>query len=377
MNWKPLFSRAIAANPDRLHFAAHSHHLWPDASYDGQIEAWDEAARLADRKWDRVMGSVWEEGQRHIAEELELPDPSTIAFSANTHDFIVRIFSALPRPARVLATDGEFHSFRRQMARWVEDGDVMLETAPPDALAARAKGGEFDLIFASHILFNTGAVVPDLERLAALAKPEGPWVMLDCYHSFMAIPCDYASIADRVFLTGGGYKYAMAGEGFGWLHAPPGYAPRPAVTGWFAEFDDLMAAPGAVGYAPDARRFLGATFDAGGLYRFNAVRRMIAESGMTTAAVADHVMRLQHRFVSAAAMPGLHLVNPPGNAPQARFLAYCGPAAPPLYRALMDRNVYTDLRGQTIRIGFAAYHDDADVDRLTQVIAECVQRERA
>jgi hypothetical protein len=43
MNWKPLFSRALAADPDRLHFAAHSHHLWPDANYEGHMAAWDVA----------------------------------------------------------------------------------------------------------------------------------------------------------------------------------------------------------------------------------------------------------------------------------------------------------------------------------------------
>jgi selenocysteine lyase/cysteine desulfurase len=369
MNWKPLFSRAVAADPDRLHFAAHSHHLWPDASYDGHMAAWDVAARLADRKWSEVMGAAWAEAQRHIADELHLPDPATIAFSANTHDFIIRIFSALPmKPVRVLATNGEFHAFRRQMARWVESGDVILESVAPEALIARAQSGAHDLIFASHILFNSGALVDDLEALAALAKPEGPWVVIDGYHSFMAIETDLSAVADRIFYTGGGYKYAMAGEGLGFLHAPPGFAPRPAVTGWFAEFDDLMAAPGGVGYAPDGRRFLGATFDYGGLYRFNAVRQMLAREGLSTKVICDHVTALQHRLVSQAKMIGMTLLNPPRNGPNARFLAYDGPAAPALHHALMDRNVVTDLRATVLRIGFAPYHDENDVDRLAAII---------
>ena len=49
MSYKRLFSRSLQAAPDRLHMAAHSHHLWPDISRDAQIEAWDDAARLADR----------------------------------------------------------------------------------------------------------------------------------------------------------------------------------------------------------------------------------------------------------------------------------------------------------------------------------------
>ena len=47
MNYKPLFSRALGLDPERLHFAAHSHHLWPDVSFDGQVQAWAEANRFA------------------------------------------------------------------------------------------------------------------------------------------------------------------------------------------------------------------------------------------------------------------------------------------------------------------------------------------
>ena len=34
MTFKPLFALSLGADPDRLHMAAHSHHLWPDASFD-------------------------------------------------------------------------------------------------------------------------------------------------------------------------------------------------------------------------------------------------------------------------------------------------------------------------------------------------------
>ena len=99
-SYKSLFSRAIAASPGRLHFAAHSHHLWPDASYDGHMEAWNDAAALADRKWEKIFGDVVPRAQRHIAAELNLPDPNAIGFAPNTHELLVRLFSKQrPRPA--------------------------------------------------------------------------------------------------------------------------------------------------------------------------------------------------------------------------------------------------------------------------------------
>jgi len=373
MSWKHLFSRPLAANRGRLHFAAHSHHLWPDASYDGHMAAWQDAAALADHKWEKIMGPIWSEAQEHVADELNLPDPATLCFAPNTHDFIVRLLSAIPaRPVRVLATDGEFHSFRRQMTRWVESGEVVLETASPEGLLARARTDFFDLIFASHVLFNSGTILSVLDELAALARPEGPWVVIDGYHGFMAIETDLSQIADRVFYLSGGYKYAMAGEGASFLHAPPGYAERPVVTGWYAAFDDLALPPGDVGYAPDGRRFLGSTFDPSGLYRFNAVQNMLDREGLTTAVISDHVASLQTQFMEDSPLADFELLNPPGDQQHARFLAFRGETASALHDKLARENVVTDVRGDVLRIGFALYQDRNDVERLIKIIAEVV-----
>ncbi len=361
MSFKHLFSRALDAAPGRLHFAAHSHHLWPDASFDGQMQAWNDAALLADHKWDKVFAEVIPEAQRHIAAELHLPDPATIAFSPNTHDFLVRIVSALPmdRP-RVLASDGEFHSFRRQSLRWAEAGRIELTTVPLGQLVTTAESGRFDLIFASQVQFNSGRVLEGIDRLAALARPDGPWVVIDGYHGFMATATDLSAVADRVFYLAGGYKYAMAGEGVCFLHAPPGFGPRPAVTGWYAAFDDLAARQGGVGYAPDGRRFLGSTFDPSGLYRFNAVQRLLRSEGLTTAAISAHCDALKAQFLAADPLPGLTALSEPA----ARFVALQGAEAPALYAALTERNVITDLRGDVLRIGFGLYQDDVDVAAL-------------
>ncbi|WP_173843344.1 class V aminotransferase [Novosphingobium sp. TH158] len=363
MSWKHLFSRALAADPQRLHFAAHSHHLWPDASWLGHLEAWEDAAGLADRKWEKVFGEVIPEAQGHIARELGLPDPATLAFAPNTHDLLVRIVSALPmeRP-RVLASDGEFHSFRRQSLRWAEAGRIALETVPLHALAERAARGEFDLLFASQVQFNSGEPLTSVEALAALARPEGPWVVIDGYHGFMAKPTDLSACSDRLFYLGGGYKYAMAGEGACFLHAPPGFGPRPEVTGWFAAFDSLAARQGGIGYAPDGRRFLGSTFDPSGLYRFNAVQRMLLAEGLDTARISAHCGALMDQFRASGALPDMALIDPP--AP--RFLAYKGKGAAHWQQHLASKGIVIDRRDEVLRIGFGLYQDAEDVERLAR-----------
>ena len=151
-------------------------------------------------------------------------------------------------------------------------------------------------------------------------------MVIDGYHAFMALDRPFGEAAARTaFYLGGGYKYAMAGEGCAFMHAPAGFGPRPPVTGWFAEFEDLSLPPGSVGYAKDARRFLGATFDPSGLYRFTAVQRMLEEQGLTTARISAHVAALQAQLLAAigdTAFGQAELLNPLDGGPHARFLAF-------------------------------------------------------
>ncbi|MBA3835801.1 MAG: aminotransferase class V-fold PLP-dependent enzyme [Sphingomonas sp.] len=384
MSFKPLFSKSLSAAPGRLHLAAHSHHLWPDASFDGQVASWNDAALLADRKWEKVMGEVWPEAQRHVADELGTGMADAIVFASSTHDFLVRLAAACPRRSdqlRVLTSDGEFHSARRQFARWAEDGWLTVERVPVepgDTFGERfleaAASDDHDLILVSQVMFASGRLFDRVDELAALARPDGPWVAIDGYHSFMAIEQPFgASAARSAFYLGGGYKYAMAGEGSGFMHAPPGFGPRPPVTGWFAEFEDRSLAPGSIGYRTDAMRFMGATFDATGVYRFNAVRRMLAEHGLTTARISAHVESLQGQLVERLAGTGLGeaaLLNPPAEGPRARFLAFRSRLAQQWHRDLEARNCIVDVRGDVLRVGIGLYHDEDDIERFAALAGE-------
>ncbi len=385
--YKPLFSRALAAAPGRLHFAAHSHHLWPDASYDGHMQAWTDAAALADRKWDRVFGEIMPRAQANVALELALPDPKTIAFAPNTHELLMRLFSSRfgDRPLDVLTSDGEFHSFRRQSARWQEAGRMRVRAVPcepfetfTERFIAEARKQPPDIAFVSHVMFRSGLRFDGAEELAELASPDGTWVALDLYHSFMAIPCDFAAVADRVFLLGGGYKYAMAGEGAGYIHAPPGFAPRPEYTGWFADFVAMEGKQQGVAYSADGGRFLGATYDPTPLYRFNAVCAMLTQEGLDTAHITERVATLRAMLEEAIAagkagrLSEAQLLRPNREPPNARFLALRHPDAVKWKSALMAANIITDARDDVLRIGLGLYHDEADIPAFCAAAANAL-----
>ena len=377
---KRLYSRFLNASPGRLHFAAHSHHPWPDVTRDAQVEAWDDAARLADHKWGRVFGEVLVEAQGHVASILGLPSREQIAFAPNTHEFVQRLLSCFPpgKRIRVVTTDSEFMSFSRQIARLAEDDlvEVIPIAAEPFAsfttrFIKAASARDTDLVFFSQVFFNSGFVVQDLDAVVAATPPE-TMVVVDGYHGFLAIPTDLGSIADRAFFTAGGYKYAQSGEGVCFLSVPRGFEGRPLNTGWFAGFGALEAGDfSKVGFSNDGFRFMGATFDPVGLYRFNAVARMLKTHGLTVAGIDDHVKSLQRRFLEGLARkPGASpsskdLIAPPdGIAGLGHFLTFRRDDAGAIEKRLAARDVIVDHRGDRLRFGFGLYQDEADVDAL-------------
>ena len=381
LDLKRHFSRSIGRPGAALHFAAHSHHPWPDVTFEAQQQAWLDAAELLDRKWDKVFAEIIPQAQRHVAVRLRLPEPTSIVFGPNTHSFLLRILSSVDAVSglNVIATDSEFHSFTRQMDRLVEADLVNLvrvavepfATFKDRFIAELKRRDDWDLVWLSHVFFNSGFVLSHndlIEILAAIPKQE-TLAVIDGYHAFMAIPVELSALGARAFYVAGGYKYAMAGEGACFLHCPPGYGERPRDTGWYAEFGALGAARGdEVAFGRDGSRFAGATFDPSGLYRLNAVTDWLDGIGLTVEQMDAHCADLQKRFVArlAGAASGLS----PGDLivrdvdACGRFLTFRTSDAQRIDEELGGMNITVDHRGDRLRIGFGIYHDQDDIERL-------------
>ncbi|MDB5985288.1 MAG: aminotransferase class V-fold PLP-dependent enzyme [Nevskia sp.] len=377
MNLKPHFSRFLGAFPQRLHFAAHSHHPWPDVSFDAQQRAWLDAAELIDDKWTKVFGEVIPQAQAHLARLLHLPDPNTLCFAPSTHELVVRLLSCVERkPLRVLTTDSEFHSFARQLRRWEESGAAVAEriaVQPYASFAARfaaaAAHGNHDLVYFSQCFFNSGFLIEDLAPLVAAVRDAETLVVIDGYHGFMAAPTDLSALAERVFYVGGGYKYAMAGEGACYMHCPPSYAQRPVNTGWFAGFAALSQGTASIAYSDGGLRFMGGTFDPTGLYRFNAVMAWLQAQAVQPDAIHRHAQALQERLLEGLLARPIKALDPaalvaPREIARGNFLCFRHPQAGELHARLLAHEIHTDYREDRLRIGFGIYQDGVDVDEL-------------
>ena len=229
-----------------------------------------------------------------------------------------------------------------------------------------------DLVFVSHVFFNSGFAL-NIGMLNDIA--EEAMLVIDGYHGFMAYSTDLSGLAGRVFYLAGGYKYAMAGEGACFMHCPPGWGPRPRDTGWYAAFGTLSNVQrGQVGYSHDGWRFMGATFDPSGLYRFNAVMRWLANKGITVEAIHDHAHSLQDSFLrllpDSAEFLKAGMVLPLNELRRGNFLTFELTHAQQLQDALKLRRVVTDIRGDRLRIGFGLYQTVDEVHELVQRLDE-------
>src|SRR5687768_10777234 len=133
----PHYSRFRVA--ERILLTGHSHQAWPDEAFDAQQRAWLDAAEYVDDKWARAEERAVE--VRAGFARLLGDAAENVALGQNTHELVTRWLSALPlrdRP-RIVTTDAEFHSLRRQLDRLAEEPVtvVKITARPAGTLAAR------------------------------------------------------------------------------------------------------------------------------------------------------------------------------------------------------------------------------------------------
>jgi kynureninase len=371
---------------DRLLLTGHSHQAWPDVAFDGQQQAWLDAARFVDDKWARAA-EVAARVQEGFAALLTEPG-ATIALGQNTHELVVRWLSALPLEARprLVTTDGEFHTIRRQLDRLAETRleVVKMPARPVSALAERIAAAIDDrtaAVMVSSVLFETAEIVPGLDRIAAACVRHGAELLVDAYHHVNVVPFDVRALGlDRAFIVGGGYKYCQMGEGNCFLRVPPDCEMRPVLTGWFSEFAELAAqkTPGDLPYGKGAARFAGSTYDTTSHYRAAAVFDFHARMALVPARLREisvhQVGLLARGFDALDVDPSVAaLVDIPADQ-RAGFLSIRSPHASALVKTLRQDDAFTDSRGDYLRLGPAPYLSDAQLNDAIALLGRVIRR---
>ena len=149
------------------------------------------------------------------------------------------------------------------------------------------------------------------------------------------------------------------------------------ITGWFSEFGELAdAKPSEVRYGRDAARFAGATYDPTSHYRAAEVFAFHQRMELTPPrlrAISQHqVGVLQQGFEALDVDPAIARVEPVPAARRGGFLAIRAPRAAEVVRALRGRGVFTDSRGDVLRLGPAPYLADQQLRDGIQALAEAL-----
>jgi len=368
---------------ERLLLTGHSHQAWPDRGFEGQQTAWLDAARYVDDKWDQAFlrAQRVREGFAALLEDRE----GDFALGANTHELVVRLLSALPLSARprLVSTDGEFHSIRRQLDRLEEAGlaIVRVPERPISSLAGRLADAVDDrtsLVLVSAVFFDTGRIARGLREVAERCRRHGSRLLVDAYHALNVVPFSLPEEGlGEAFVVGGGYKYCQLGEGNCFLRIPPGTDLRPVVTGWYSEFTALADGHGQerVVYGQGGDRFAGATYDPTSHYRAAEVFDFFREQGLTPTLLRE-VSRHQIG-VLASTFDALDLdpavLSRDRDCPLEEiggFLALRSGGAAELVRRLRERGVWVDARGETLRLGPAPYLSDRQLRDAVGIIGE-------
>jgi len=253
--------------------------------------------------------------------------------------------------------------------------------APLESVAARlaeAVDDRTSLVLVSAVFFDTGRIARGLGDVAARCRERGVPLLVDAYHALNVVPFSVTEegLGDA-FIVGGGYKYCQLGEGNCFLRLPPDTNLRPVVTGWFSEFTALADRdrPDRVRYGQGGDRFAGATYDPTSHYRAAAVFEFFSQQGLTPALlreVSQHQIGLLAGLFDALDLDP-SIVSRDRAVPLSEvggFLALRSPIASSLVKQLRVRGVWTDARGDVLRLGPAPYLSDAQLQDAIALLGE-------
>lgn len=359
---------------ERTLLTGHSHQAWPDVGFEGQKQAWVDAASLVDDKWSVAFDKA-ARVRAFYAGLLGEADYANYVLAGSTHELIVRFLSATAVRARprIITTDGEFHSLRRQLGRLAEEGVeiVRVPVSPETTLAERVAAqltGDTAAVMMSAVMFRNAVIIPGLAAVAERALVLGIPFLVDAYHALNVMPFELAPHGlETAFVVGGGYKYCQFGEGNCFMRVPVDCNLRPIVTGWYAEFGDLTGQPedGPTAYPSGGDRFQGSTYDPVSHYRAAAVIDFFDAHGLRPEVlrqISQHQVRLViDEFEKLDCDPARLCRDAIDHENLGGFVAFRSKFAADLQQTLRHHDIWTDCRGEYLRLGPAPYVSDNQI----------------
>lgn len=313
--------------------------------------AWEALqATLADWRGGRTSWEGWGlsmEGARAAFARLVGVEPRSVAGGSTVSELVGSVVTALPAGARVVVPDVEFTSVLFPL---LVQERLDVRTVPPARLA-EAIGDGADAAAFSAVQMSTGEVA-DLGAVAAAAEASGALTICDATQALGWLPVD-AGRFDAVVCAN--YKWLMSPRGSALMAVSDRLLERarPHSAGWYAGENVPESHFGPpLRLARSARRLdlSPAWFSwVGTQPALELVERIGVE------AIHAHDVGLANRFRA-----GLGLE--PGDS------AIVAADVPDAIERLARAGIVAAMRGGCLRTSWHLYNDEADVDRVLDVL---------
>jgi kynureninase len=395
----PLFSRTLAS--PGIYLANHS--------LGRPLDQTEDDLREGFHHWQSKLHEAWtpwqEEEQQHrarIAQLIGAARPDCIIPKVSAGQGLRTVLNALPHvPSdvpRILSTSAEFDSVDVILKQYAAVGRITLKTVSchaPDGsidlspliaaiheenarggLSSSARGGvsHTDLVIVSQVLFTTGQILPELDRLADVCHSSGARLLVDAYHAIGVVPVNVAAMrAD--FVIGGSYKYLRGGPGAAFLYISPASLDsnlQPIDIGWFAkEKPFLYERPDPSRFAPGGDAFLESTPPVLTYYQARAGQQLTLALGVDRirAYALDRLSRLK-RYLAEAGITASGADDQHG-----AFLTIEHHEAASLADTLEHRGITTDARGRYLRLSPDYLTTDSALREAANAVASCMAAE--
>lgn len=234
--------------------------LLPSRAMEAMQQAQEDSQRLgpfSNQAGQRLYKST-DQLKQSLAQALGC-QPTHLALTENTTlGCNIALWGLDWRPGdRILLTDCEHQgivAIAQELATRFDLGvDVCTVMLNPDPLAAIAEAitDQTRILVLSHILWNTGEVLP-LEAIVSLCHSKGVQVLVDGAQSVGVLPLDLTALGvDYYAFTG--HKWWCGPPGLGGLYISPTTELRSTFLGWRSVVLNDQGQPKAL--QPDARRY--------------------------------------------------------------------------------------------------------------------------
>jgi selenocysteine lyase/cysteine desulfurase len=224
------------------------------------------------------------------------------------------------------------------------------------------------IVSVSSVAFHNGFCA-DLDAIGDLCAQRGVLFCVDAIQSVGALPIDVRK-SKITFLAADGHKWICGPEGAAIFYVADEHRDRLDVVenGWtninrhgrFLECDvDLL---------PDSRRFEAGSLNTNGIYGARAAIDLLLETGID--AIAAEVIRLASRLADRLEEIGWQVASPRPIA--SGIIGAIPPGVEPsllrLHRKLEEHGIVCAPREGMLRFSPHFYNDDAEIDRVIDVL---------